>query len=96
MDGYQSWRSQVVTVVNDIVHVNVPLTPSALDPLYILRVSRDGISQTELNIPLGAKVRWEIVQGIQEDSLSLLSDIVDPLLRLVSNPDPFASSKRLG
>jgi len=92
MDGYQSWRSQVVTVVNDIVHVNIPLTPSVQDPLYVIRVSKDGFSQSVLNVPLGARVRWDVVQGIQEDSVSLLSDIVNPLLRLVSTPDPFAST----
>ena len=90
-DGYQSWRSPVVTVVNEIVHVNIPLTPVSSGPLYTLQSSRAGLSQTLLTIPVGARVRWEITQSFQEDSTSLLADAVNPLLRLVSNPDPFAS-----
>jgi Right handed beta helix region len=91
--GYQSYRSPVVTVVNEIVHVNIPLTPaiSGSSPIYTLQSSRAGFSQVELTIPVEAWVRWEIIQSMREDPASLLADIANPLLRLVSSPDPFAS-----
>jgi hypothetical protein len=89
--GYQSWRSPVVTVANEIVHVNIPLTPIIGSSSYILQSSRAGLSQVELTIPIGGKVRWDIIQSIQEDSASLLADAANPLIHLVSSPDPFAS-----
>ncbi|MDD5368877.1 MAG: right-handed parallel beta-helix repeat-containing protein, partial [Anaerolineaceae bacterium] len=90
-DGYQSWRSPVVTVVNEIVHVNIPLTPLLNGSLSVLQSSRAGFSQTELTIPIGGQVRWDIVQSPQEDSTSLVADVVNPLLHIISNPDAFAS-----
>ena len=91
-DRYQSWRSPVVTVVNEIVHVNIPLTPRASGPFYILQSGRAGLSRVQLTLPVGGWVRWDIIQSLQEDSTSLLADVANPLLRLVSSPDPFTSS----
>ena len=90
-DGYQSWRSPVVTVVNEIVHVNIPLTPTHAGTDAVVQSSRAGFSQAEVLIPVGGQVRWEIVQSPQEDAACLLADAVNPLIRLVSSPDPFAS-----
>ncbi len=90
-DGYQSWRSPVVTVVNEIVHVNIPLTPTHAGTAAVIQSSRAGFSQAEVLIPVGGQVRWEIVQSPQEDAACLLADAVNPLIRLVSSPDPFAS-----
>ncbi len=89
-DGYPSWRSPVVTVVNEIVHVNAPLTPLPTNggSLTVLQISRAGFSQADVSIPVGGKVRWDVVQGPQEDSISLLADVVDPLLHLISSLDP--------
>jgi plastocyanin len=90
--GYQSWRSPVVTVVNEIVHVNIPLTPMVGNPLFVLTSSRAGFSQAQLTVPVGARVRWDVIQSFQEDSASLLADTANPLLHLVSSPDPFVST----
>lgn len=90
--GYQSWRSPVVTVVNEIVHVNIPLTPTLSSPIFVLQSSRAGLSQTDFTIPVGGKVRWDVIQSAREDSASLLADVVNPNIRLVSSPDPFAST----
>ena len=90
--GYQSWRSPVVTVVNEIVHVNIPLTPAINSPFFVLQSGRAGFSLAQMIIPVGGQVRWNIVQGPQEDSASLLADAANPLIRLVSSPDAITSS----
>ncbi len=59
----------------------------------MIRSSRAGLSQSDVIIPVGGKVRWEIVQSAQEDSASLLADAVDPLIRLVSSPDGWDSGR---
>jgi hypothetical protein len=90
--GYQTWRSPVVTVVNDIVHVNVPLMPVLSGNIYNLKTSLAGVSAATLTVPVGSVVRWQAVQGPQEDPAGLAAAAANPLLRLLSNPDPFASS----
>lgn len=89
--GYQPWRSPVVTVVNKIVHVNVPITPAAAVETYTLTSSTAGISQPNFSVPLGAQVRWVAALSPLEDASDLVTTSADPVLHLLSNPDPFAS-----
>ena len=89
--GYQPWRSPVVTVVNKIVHVNVPITPAAAAETYMLTSSTAGISQPNFSVPLGAQVRWVAALSPLEDASDLIGTSTDPVLHLLSNPDPFAS-----
>ncbi len=89
--GFQTWRSPVVTVVNEIVHVNVPLTPILAGSTYTLQTSLSGFSQSNLLVPPGSVVKWLAVQGAQEEMSDLISAQTDPVLQLVSSPDPFSS-----
>lgn len=57
-NGYQSWRSPVVTVVADLVHVNVPLTALATGATATVSLTPDGPSPQVLEIPVGASVKW--------------------------------------
>jgi plastocyanin len=90
--GFQAWRSPVVTVVNEIVHVNVPLTPIPTGSIYTLQTSLFGFSQSNLVVPPGSVVQWLAVQGAQEEMSDLISAETDPVLQLISSPDPFAST----
>lgn len=89
--GFQVWRSPVVEVVNEIVHVNVPLTPILAGSTYTLQTSLSGFSQSNLLVPPGSVVKWLAVQGAQEEMSDLVSAQTDPVLHLVSSPDPFSS-----
>ena len=89
--GFQAWRSPVVTVVNEIVHVNVPLTPILTGSTYTLQTSLSGFSQSNLLVPPGSVVKWLAVQGAQEEMSDLISAQTDPVLQLISNPDSFSS-----
>ncbi len=89
--GYQPWRSPVVSVVNKIVHVNVPITPTSAAETFTLTSSTAGISQPNFTVPVGAQVRWVAALSPLEDPGDLITASTDPVLHLLSNPDPFAS-----
>ena len=89
--GYQPWRSPVVTVVNKIVHVNVPITPTSAAETFTLTSSTAGISQPNFTVPVGAQVRWVAALSPLEDASDLIGTSTDPVLHLLSDPDPFAS-----
>ena len=57
-EGYQSWRSPVVEVVNEIVHVNVPLTPLSTPAVQQIQVTPSGLSLPHLTIRVGQSVLW--------------------------------------
>ncbi|HNT22879.1 MAG TPA: right-handed parallel beta-helix repeat-containing protein [Anaerolineales bacterium] len=89
-DGYQSWRSPVVEVITEIVHVNIPLTLWAADEDYVIDVTPQEISQPTLSIPAGSRVVWNAVlwEGVNVDDWSRALE--NPLLRLGSLIDPLA------
>ncbi|PKO19096.1 MAG: hypothetical protein CVU39_00665 [Chloroflexi bacterium HGW-Chloroflexi-10] len=90
--GYQPWRSPVVEVVNEIVHVNVPLTPIYTDSTITVQTGLSGFSQPNLVVPVGSVVKWLAVQGGQEEMSDLVNAGIDPILQVISSPDPFAST----
>jgi hypothetical protein len=73
------------------VHVNVPLTPILTGSTYTLQTSLSGFSRSNLLVPPGSIVKWLAVQGAQEEMSDLITAQTDPVLQLVSNPDPFTS-----
>jgi hypothetical protein len=56
---YQSWRSPVVEVITEIVHVNVPLTPWQIDGnINRVDLEGNGPNPATITIPTGASVEW--------------------------------------
>lgn len=58
IDGYQSWRSPVVEVISQVVHVNVPYTPWIPGKVIKVTLSPDGPSPETAEIPAGYNVAW--------------------------------------
>jgi len=56
--GYQAWRSPVVQVVNEIVHVNIPLTPGRDDAPAQVQLTASGTSPAIVRVPPGRGVQW--------------------------------------
>ena len=54
--GYQSWRSPVIQVVNEIVHVNVPLTPWTDEETAQVTLNPAGPNPATLNVSPGTTV----------------------------------------
>jgi hypothetical protein len=60
--GYQPWRSPVITVVNEIVHVNVPYTlwtePPVTETVTEVLLTASGPQPASVTVPAGTTVQW--------------------------------------
>jgi uncharacterized repeat protein (TIGR01451 family) len=87
---FQPWTSPVVQVVNEIVHVNAPLTMQAVSGAYTVQVSPQGLSQPSLIVPVGSTVTW--VSTLDTPVMGeLLLFNANPILRLLSGLDVLAN-----
>jgi hypothetical protein len=71
IDGYQPWRSPVIHVVDDIVHVNVPYTPLPAGALsaqalagagHQVLLTDDGPEPRDISIGKGDWIEWKVPQ----------------------------------
>lgn len=90
--GYQSWRSPVIEVVNEIVHVNVPLTPSNAPPHYRVTLLPDGPSLPALTVDPGSIVEWLVPWDNMTLPEELLALVENPALHLLSALDPLSNT----
>jgi hypothetical protein len=56
--GYQAWRSPIVQVVTEIVHVNIPLTPWVNDAAAQVLLTPAGPNPAVVRVPPGRGVEW--------------------------------------
>lgn len=93
VDGYQSWRSPLIEVITEIVHVNVPLTPLAVgsEPTRIV-ITPEGPDQPVVTIPAGSRVAWVSTLDPQATALDLARYVRDPILRLLSDLNPLQNT----
>jgi hypothetical protein len=87
--GFQSWRSPVFEVINEIVHVNVPLTPIPGRPgsARIALSPTGGELPAMVTIPVGASVEWvSSAAGLTTETL--VDTMETPVLRVQSELDP--------
>lgn len=94
--GYQPWRSPVIQVVNEIVHVNVPYTPwinpqTGITMAQVL-LTADGPVPASLEVQPGSVVQW----SAEVDSLflptELAQQVVNPLLQVSSGLNPISNT----
>lgn len=93
-EGYQPWRSPVIEVITEIVHVNVPLTPwPGAGNLYEVEIEQGGPSPAQLTIPAGSSVEWRLFTGAQTTLAELASWKEHPLIQARSGDalDPLTS-----
>ena len=75
---YQSWRSPVVEVISDVVHVNVPLTPDeGPEPAWVY-LRPDDLVPAVITVPVGSTIGW--IPWL--DATAPITDLV----RLTENP----------
>ena len=91
--GYQRWRSPVVQVVTQVVHVNVPYTPWVETAAATVTLTPDGPDPAVVTVPVGSAVQW--VSQVRETDT--ITDVVrwteNPILRLRSDLDPLQDAK---
>jgi CSLREA domain-containing protein len=77
--GYQPWRSPVIEVITQIVHVNVPYTPWPHGNISQVTLTADGPTPAVITVPVGSAVEW----------VAELSGLVPPqtLIQLIENPE---------
>jgi len=79
--GYQSWRSPVVQVINEIVHVNIPLTRLTDGEVERVALLPDGPSPSALTIPVDSTVEWMATLGESATAADLARWTENPLLQ---------------
>ncbi len=71
-NGYQAWRSPVVQVITQIMHVNMPLTPWSNTALTTIDLTPDGPDPSIVNVPPGGSVEWRSIL----DASATITDLV--------------------
>ncbi|MCX7858820.1 MAG: right-handed parallel beta-helix repeat-containing protein [Chloroflexus sp.] len=90
-DGFQPWRSPVIQVVNEIVHVNVPLTPWTGRNAQV-ELTPDGPVPATVTVAPGQSVEWRVTANplLSPDELAQLYD--NPVVRLLSARNPLSDT----
>jgi len=79
--GYQSWRSPVVQVINEIVHVNIPLTRWQAEAAARVQLTPAGLSPATLTLPAGSTVEWVATLDASATGADLSRWTANPLLQ---------------
>ncbi len=87
-EDYQSWRSPIIEVVNEIVHVNVPLTPESASRTYYITLTDEGPDQAEISIPVGSTVVWHSELSGVLPLNEIMQFMLNPVMRLLSALNP--------
>ena len=86
--GYQRWRSPVIHVITQIVHVNVPYTPWPETSAVTVTLTPDGPDPAVVTVPVGSAVQW-LSQVRDTDTVTDVVRWMDtPILRPLSALDP--------
>jgi uncharacterized repeat protein (TIGR01451 family) len=88
IDGYQHWRSPVVQVITEIVHVNVPYTPWPDQVAISVTLTAQGISSPVIAIPVGSAVEWVSMLTATDTITDLIAWSENPILHPKSDLDP--------
>jgi len=86
--GYQHWRSPVVEVITQIVHVNVPYTPWPDTAAVTVTLTSDGSDPAVVTVPVGSAVQWLSTLRSSDTITDLVQWSENPILRPLSERDP--------
>ena len=93
--GYQPWRSPLIEVVNEIVHVNVPYTPWTEPPVVEtvteVLLTASGPQPASITVASGTTVQWRAeIDGLAPPAeLAELAE--NPVLQPLSALDPIST-----
>jgi hypothetical protein len=90
--GFQFWRSPVITVVDRLVHMNVPLTPITAPAAQALNLSVSGLEHPVLFLHPGDTLEWQSEVDPNLSTASRQSYTENPVIRLLSGLDPQANT----
>jgi plastocyanin len=93
IDGYQAWRSPVVEVITQIVHVNVPYTPWAEDAAEMVTLTSDGPDPAVITVPVGSTIEWASALRASDTISDLIAWTENPILHPKSDLDPLEDTR---
>ena len=93
IEGYQEWRSPVVEVITEIVHVNVPYTPWPAGDVYTVTITADGPDPAVITVPMGSAVEWTSALRATDTITDLITWTENPILRPLSDLDPLEDTR---
>lgn len=91
--GYQGWRSPVIEVITQAVHVNVPYTPLPDSAAVSVTLTAQGIDTPVITVTAGSAVQWEISLTATDTLTDLVHWSENPILHLKSAIDPLADRR---
>lgn len=86
--GYQAWRSPVVEVVSQIVHVNVPYTPWPPGSASRVMLTPQGPDPAVITVPPGSAVEWVAQANLALPVEQQAALAENPIWRPLSERDP--------
>ena len=89
---YQEWRSPVIEVITQAVHVNVPYTPLPENVAVSVTVTAQGISSPVITIPVGSAVQWVSSLSASDTITDLIAWGENPILHPKSELDPLLNT----
>lgn len=90
--GYQPWRSPVIQVVDEIVHVNVPYTPLPQTPLSAVLLAAAGLQPQTVTVTVGSAVQWLAEVDGLIPAAALAQQHENPSLHPLSALNPISST----
>jgi len=91
--GYQAWRSPVIEVITQIVHVNVPYTPWTNGNVYTVTVTPESLLPAVITVPVGSTVAWRSTVTATTTLTDYVRFTENPVLRIRSILDPLADTR---
>ncbi len=91
--GYQKWRSPVIEVITQIVHMNVPYTPWPDTAAVTVTLTPDGPDPAVVTVPVGSAVQWVSALRDTDTITDLVRWSENPILRPLSTLDPLRDSQ---
>jgi hypothetical protein len=89
-NGYQSWRSPVVQVITQIIHVNVPLTPWTSWAPAAVKLTPNGPNPSVITVPVMGAAQWTAESLLPPSEIVSLSE--NPAFRLLSARNPLTDT----
>ncbi len=91
-NGYQSWRSPVIEVITQVVHMNAPLSwyPTAAPALRI-KVTPSGLSMPDVTVRVNSSIEWQVFIDDFTTPEALTGLTANPLQRLLSVFNPLTN-----
>jgi len=91
--GYQKWRSPVIEVITQVVHMNVPYTPWPDTAAVTVTLTPDGPDPAVVTVTAGSAVQWVSALRATDTITDLVRWSENPILNPRSTLDPLKDTR---